>query len=174
MLVQIGDHLSRHYEFKVTASDVQRYSLPPRLILMSWPNATVWRQWQPKKVKQERGRRHEDDDDFGRPSNDPISSSRFSKLVGDCSGGPIGCSPRAEPRSCGGSSGATGGAVSPFALPAGRRRAASSRCAISARFWSAFCVDDGAGCGSGGGAAGGGGAAARSAARGCFTASLAR
>jgi len=56
----------------------------------------------------------------------------------------------------GGVSGATGGATGSV----GRRRAASSRCAISARFWSAL---DGAGAGGGGG--GGGAAAARSGAR---------
>ena len=51
-------------------------------------------------------------------------------------------------RRAGGVSGATGGATG----SAGRRRAASSRCAISARFWSAL---DGAGAGGGGGGGGG-------------------
>ena len=54
---------------------------------------------------------------------------------------------------------------------AGRRRAASSRCAISARFWSALD------CGGGAGGGGGGGAAARSGARtggGAFGGSIAR
>src|SRR5260370_715202 len=61
-----------------------------------------------------------------------------------------------------------GGAIG---ASAGRRRAASSRCAISGRFWSALD------CGGGGAGGGGGGAAARSGARiggGGFGSSLGR
>src|SRR6266446_4927440 len=95
---------------------------------------------------------------FGRPSKDAISSSRFSKPV-FCGAGAGGAASRTG--RTGGVSGATGGATA----SAGRRKAASSRCAISARFWSALDrsgaeVGDGAGGGRengvGSGALGGG------------------
>src|SRR2546423_7834249 len=97
-------------------------------------------------------RRGPHEGDFGRPSNDAISSSRFSKPL-FCGAG-AGASLR-DGRA-GGGSGATGGAIGSLV---GRRKAASSRCAISARFWSALD------CGGGAGGGGGGGAAARSGAR---------
>src|SRR5262249_15078788 len=76
---------------------------------------------------------HDDEDDFGRPSSEAISSSRFSKLLfgeGGAGGGTIGVARRCARRLCAGS-GEEGGAIG---SAVGRRNAASSRCAISARF----------------------------------------
>jgi len=74
---------------------------------------------------------HDEDEDFGRPSRDAISSSRFSKLLfgGGAGGGSLRIATRGGG---GGGSGAAAGGVRGSA--AGRRSAASRRCAISARF----------------------------------------
>src|SRR5258708_7076547 len=94
--------------------------------------------------------------------NNGIWCSRFSKRFlweGAVSGGAVGGSLRGGAPRLGGGSGATGGAPTrgSAASPPGRRSAASRRCAISARFWSAL---DSAGDGEGGGGGGGGAAGA--------------
>ena len=67
-------------------------------------------------------RRPHEDDDFGRPSRDAISSSRFSKLVfaGAGAGGALRLGARGARR--GGGSGATGGALRSRARRAGAAR----------------------------------------------------
>ena len=144
----------------------------PRLMLMSCANAGTARDPAAISVARYRTLRGSDrrshEGVFGRPSNDAISSSRFSKPDFGA-GGAAGAA--GSGAGCGsGLAGSRGRPAARRPLAAGRRNAASSRCAISARFWSA---DATAGAAGGGGGADGG---ARSASRtgGIFGASLDR